>query len=263
MFARRPKTAPPAAQTVLVTGAAGHVGMAACAELGARGHRITGLDLVGPPAGHRHDRWVAGHLNDADTLADAMAGVDTIVHLAARLEDVPFDPDLINTNIRGIHRIFEAARNHNVKRLVLASSCNVVFWHTVNGPRRLGPQTPYAPLDDYSITKVLAEQFAYLYAHHRGVPTLVLRLGWLPRDEANRQKMIASPDYHDWYLSRADAGRALALAVEADPRTVGNHAVVFITSRPRSNPPFDLRPARRLMGYNPVDTYHSDVVLKA
>lgn len=255
LLRRRSQPADPTPKRVLVTGAAGCVGRAVCGALHDRGHHVTGLDRSVQPADLPADRWVTGDITDHATLEAATAGAQTLVHLAAALEDRPFDPDQIEANIRGLHRVYAAAVAHGVGRVVLAGSVNTFFWHTLDATAAVGGDATPAPLNLYAATKAFAEGVAVHHAWEHGLPTVVLRLGWLPRDAASAAKIVASRDYHGWFLSRGDAGRAFASAVEADAKRVGRHAVVFITSRPAGRPPFDLRPARRTLGYVPRDRF--------
>jgi nucleoside-diphosphate-sugar epimerase len=199
--------------------------------------------------------WVTGDIGDPTLLDAAMTDIDVVVHLAGVLEDRAFEPDLIETNIRGAYRVFESARQHGVRRMIFASSVLSVFWQTVGRERPLGTDSTFAPLDMYAVTKIFGEQLGWLYGNQYGLPTIAIRFGWLPRNEENQRKLENSPDYHDWYLSPGDAARSVALAVAAPAERVGKFAVAYIASKPKGAGPFDLRPARRLLGYVPQDQY--------
>ena len=152
--------------------------------------------------------WIAGDIRDQSLLDAAMTDIDVVVHLAAVLEDRPFEPDLLETNIRGAYRVFESARQHRVRRMIFASSPQLVFWRTVGRNRPLGADSSFAPLDIYAVTKIFGEQLGWLYGNQYGLPTIAIRFGWLPHNEENQRKLENSPDYHDWYLSPGDAAPA-------------------------------------------------------
>ena len=61
----------------------------------------------------------------------------------------------------------------------------------------------------------------------------------------------------DVYLSPGDAGRFFACASRA-PDDV-RFAVVYATSKPVNNCPYDLEPARQLLGYEPRDRWPEGV----
>src|SRR6516164_9695883 len=101
------------ANLVLVTGSAGRVGRAAVAELLARGRSVRGFDRVPTPGPAES---FVGDITDLAACRQAVAGVHTLIHLAATPDDVD-DPvrDLFGPNIVGVYQIFEAARAAGVK----------------------------------------------------------------------------------------------------------------------------------------------------
>src|SRR5215217_2691009 len=83
---------------VLVTGGAGFIGTHVVQQLRQAGHDVTAMDVM-HPAAHR-DRSVPGgvmlgDVRDSDFVAEALRGVDAVVHLAAMvgmgvdLDDLP------------------------------------------------------------------------------------------------------------------------------------------------------------------------------
>ena len=124
-------------QRILVTGAAGRLGRAAVKELVARGHTVVGFDLR-PTPGLPLSQSIVGTLQDTDLLNRTAIGVDAIIHLAATPDDARFprgDPpddgdnflaELVPNNLIGGYHVFEAARKAGVKRVILASSGQVV-----------------------------------------------------------------------------------------------------------------------------------------
>lgn len=236
------------ASRVLVTGSAGRLGRAVSAELLARGHRVRGFDRVaspGPP------ETLGGNLTTPADLAPAMAGVETVIHLAATPDEEDFLSELLPNNIVGLYHVLEQARLHGVPRVILASSGQLFRGH--RGPFPITPETPISPRNWYASTKVLLEAAGQVYAHVHGLRVLVIRCGWCPRDPAHAAELARTPYGKDSYLSPADAGRCFANAVELDspPR----FAVIFATSRPVGSPRYDLEPARALLGYAPRDCW--------
>jgi len=84
----------PTPETVLITGGAGFIGSHLADELLARGHRVRALDSLLPQvhgAAKRPDDLAVevelqvGDVRDADALRRALEGVDSVVHLAARV----------------------------------------------------------------------------------------------------------------------------------------------------------------------------------
>jgi len=117
---------------ILVTGSAGRVGQAVVQELTARSLSVRGFDRVPTPG---LTDAVVGDITDPAACRRALAGVTTLIHLAATPDDVD-DPvrDLFPPNIVGVYHLFEAARAAGVQRMVLASSGQVVWGQRKSGP---------------------------------------------------------------------------------------------------------------------------------
>jgi uronate dehydrogenase len=111
------------ARTVLVTGAAGCIGRAVVRELTARGVRVRGFDVVEATGAAE---VVVGDITDEAVVRRAARGTSAIVHLAATPDDDDFLTRLLPNNIVGSYHVFEAARLEGVRRVVLASSGQVV-----------------------------------------------------------------------------------------------------------------------------------------
>jgi nucleoside-diphosphate-sugar epimerase len=239
---------------VLVTGSAGRLGRAACAELLARGHAVRGFDLVRSP---ELSDFIPGNLLDAAAVARAMEGVTTLIHLAATPDDADFERELLPNNLLGVHRVLEAARAAGVRRLILASSGQVNDAQQLRGPWPVRAEDPVSPRYWYAATKLFLEAIGRSFAERHGMSVLLVRLGWCPRTRQQVHEIAADERFQDVYLSPGDAGRFFACAVEA-PASV-RLAVVYATSRPPKLQRLDLEPARRLLGYEPRDTWPQGV----
>jgi uronate dehydrogenase len=93
---------------------------------------------------------------------------------------------------------------------------------------------------------VFLEAAGRAYADTHGISVIAVRLGWCPRP--GQEKEIAAEQWaQDVYLSPNDAGRFFACAATA-PNPI-HFAVVYATSLPVRKCPYDLEPARTLLGY--------------
>ncbi|MEV4360999.1 NAD-dependent epimerase/dehydratase family protein [Nonomuraea sp. NPDC049625] len=120
---------------VLVTGAAGFIGSHVTEALEAAGHEVVRLDLR-----------TGDDVRDAATLDRLMAGVDVVVHQAAKVGlgvNVADLPDYASVNVYGTAVLLAAMARHEVGRLVLASSMVVYGEGAYNCPTH-GPGTARA-----------------------------------------------------------------------------------------------------------------------
>jgi dTDP-L-rhamnose 4-epimerase len=117
---------------VLLTGGAGFIGQYVLRELLRRGHEVCVLDSLRPdvhapgtakpPEGAE---LVVADVRDAEALDRALAGVDTVLHLAAKVGlgvDVGDLPDYASSNDVGAAELLTAMARAKIKRLTLASS---------------------------------------------------------------------------------------------------------------------------------------------
>jgi nucleoside-diphosphate-sugar epimerase len=235
---------------VLVTGSAGRIGQAVVAELQARGLPVRGFDRV-PTPGVADS--VTGDLSDAQALLRAAEGAGALVHLAATPDDDDFMTRLLPNNVVGVYNVLEAARQAGVKRLVLASSGQVVWHQRFTGPLPIRASDPVTPRYWYAAAKVFLEAAGRAYAAAHGLSVIAARLGWCPRTPEHVEELRATAWGPDVYLSPGDAGRFFAQAVQA-PADI-RFAVVFATSRPVREVVYDMDEARRLLGYEPRDVW--------
>jgi len=194
---------------------------------------------------------VVGDLSDVSQITRAMTGIEAVVHLAATPDEDDFLGKLLPNNIIGLYNVLESARRADVRRVILASTGQVVMGH--EGPWPITPEMPLSPRNWYGSAKVLAEVVGQVYAHVHGLSVIVARLGWCPRDKEHAEELSLSDVGKDVYFSPADAGRFFTCAVEA-PTSI-KYSVVFATSKPLKKTRFDISAARDLLGYEPRDTW--------
>jgi nucleoside-diphosphate-sugar epimerase len=242
------------ASPVLVTGSAGRIGQAVVRELLARGRAVRALDVVPTPG---VADGVVGSISDGAVVRRAAAGASAIVHLAATPDDDDFLTLLLPNNIVGTFHVLEAAREAGVKRVVLASTGQVVWWQRMRGELPIRDDVQPTPRGWYAATKCFLEGAGRAYAESHGGSVIAVRLGWCPRTPEQAREIAATDWARDVYLSPGDAGRFFAGAVEA-PASI-RYAVVYACSKPQRRETYDLEPARLLTGYEPGDTWPQGV----
>lgn len=115
---------------VLLTGGAGFIGRAVLNELLRRGHGVTVLDSLRPdvhrgPIADLPAELIIVDVRDGAAVETALAGVDAVCHLAAKVGlgvDVQDLPDYADSNDHGTAVLLAAMARVGVARLVLAAS---------------------------------------------------------------------------------------------------------------------------------------------
>lgn len=146
---------------VLVTGGTGFVGSALCDVLAQRGYLVrvaTRKDVQSRTS--VAEEVVVGDIAATTEWRMALSDVDTVIHAAARvhvLHDSPANADAyMETNARGTERLAAACARAGVRRFVYLSSIKVNGEATTDRP--FTAFDPPAPVDNYGISKLSAEQ---------------------------------------------------------------------------------------------------------
>lgn len=164
--------------TVLVTGATGHAGSQLAARLKGGGFRIRALVRSREqfPA-MEAEGWepVLGDLSESTGLDSALAGVEFVLHCAAR-----GGPDLAkcrSLNVEGTRALAARALQARVKRFVHISTISV---YGSEPPSQVDEETPLCTTDPepYCVTKAEGE-VALGEVRARGLETVVLRPGMI------------------------------------------------------------------------------------
>jgi UDP-glucuronate 4-epimerase len=176
---------------VLVTGAAGFIGMHVSQILLARGDQVVGLDNLNdyydpqlkrdrlarltPHEGFRFVRLDVADRPGMERLFGE-SGFDRVVHLAAQA-GVRYSLEnphaYVDSNVLGFMNVLEGCRHSRVQHLAYASSSSVYGGNT---------RMPFSehhsvdhPVSMYAATKKANELMAHTYSHLFGLPTTGLR----------------------------------------------------------------------------------------
>jgi len=140
---------------VLVTGATGFVGAILCDVLTRRGYTVRAATRVdGPLPDFVGEAVVVGDIGANTHWGDALAGVDLIVHTAARahvLNDAACNTVYVETNAHGTRRLAACAAESGTRRFVYLSSIKVNGEETTSRPYT--SQDPPGPRDSYGTSK--------------------------------------------------------------------------------------------------------------
>ena len=247
---------------ILITGASGLIGGSIATRLPKLGdYEVSGLDIVGPSDGEFSEFTVADCF-EYDAIAQAFAGQDGVVHLAANAPVSTPWPDVLRNNIASTHNVYEAARCAGVKRVVFASSNHAVgnfeldepYASIVRGdyslvdydPSEIPPvdwRVQVRPDSDYGVSKVFGEATGRYYAEHLGLEVACLRIGTVNRADAPTNiRALAT------WLSQRDLAQLVHLCLTRPLR----YEVFYGVSNNRWRF-WDIEHAREVIGYAPRD----------
>jgi nucleoside-diphosphate-sugar epimerase len=228
---------------LLVIGGSGRVGRMVLPHL-ARQHRIRVLDLVTPSPGP----WehVIGSVDDLETVASSLTGVDALVYMAMNTQDdwgsVSTVSGAFDVNIKGLYLSLWAASDQGVRHVVYTSSLSV--YRERDG---LYPDDSQAPdaIDFYGLTKRLGEEVCRARVIESDVTVTALRLCFPTADDA---PVPTEPRFRATTFTRAyDVAQAILAALNYrhgfEAITISGDADGRVTS---------LRKAKQLLDWQPT-----------
>ncbi len=158
--------------TVLITGAAGFIGVNLCRFLLARGYVVRCLDKA--PFDHA-DRMpidvIQGDIRDSVAVGHAMRGVGAVLHAAAAPPSASSE-EIFATNVAGTWTVVQTAIRHRVSRIVFLSSADVYGAQAHHLMHEYDPLHGVGPLAE---SKIEAEHLC-VGARMSGSPISILRL---------------------------------------------------------------------------------------
>jgi len=206
-------------ELILITGGAGFIGSHLADELLAHGHRVRALDSLveqvhGPDARPTYldpdVELVVGDVRDADVVREALRGVDSVVHFAARVgvgQSMYELAEYAGANTTGTAVLLQTILDRPVRKLLVASSMSVYgegayethdgrpYIVTGRSPEQLvdgawdprddegrplrpvpTPETKQPALSSvYALTKYDQERLCLIFGAAYGIPTVALR----------------------------------------------------------------------------------------
>jgi NAD dependent epimerase/dehydratase len=209
-------------RSVLVTGAGGFIGGHLSVELARRGARVRALVQYNSHDDHGTLEWfdpelvreievVAGDLRDAESVAQAMAGTETVFHLGALIA-IPYSyanpRGFFETNVIGTFNVAQAALAAGVGRVVHTSTSEVY------GTAQTVPITEQHPLEaqsPYAASKIGADKLMDSFHRSYDLPATTLRPFNTYGPHQSRRAIVPT------IISQALAGDRLRLGA-LDPR---------------------------------------------
>ena len=258
--------------TVVVTGAGGFIGRAACATLAARGCAVRGLVRALDAGTAARAQFVpAGDLEAVGDrrLAELLHGATHVVHLAARVHQPQASGESARAAIRRMNvdvtvRLARAATDAGVAHFLFASTIKVNGEATLPG-RPFRESDPPDPHGDYATSKRDAELALAELAEATGlrVTSLRLPLTYGPRAKANFAALaravrsgvplpFAAVDNRRSLLGVGNLGDALATVLASDDADARgrNTPYLLADAQPVSTPEL-VRAIARALGVAP------------
>ncbi len=208
---------------IVVTGGSGKAGRWVVRDLREHGHDVLNVDTKHD--GSEHGLCLLADLADYGQTAEALAGYDAVVHLAAIPAPGLRPPaDTFRNNMLSTYNVFAAAEANGLQRVVWASS------ETVLG---LPFDTPplFAPIDEtieprpetsYGLSKLTGETMATQFARRTGIPIVGFRISNImePEDYADFPSYWDDAQIRRWnlwgYVDCRDVAQACRLGLSAD-----------------------------------------------
>lgn len=239
---------------IIVTGAAGNIGAKVAPHLRSTGrYEVLGLDIkagegIAPADFSVYDpAWVR-----------LFEGVDTIIHLAADPRGQCSWAEVMGPNVMGTQHVLRAAREHRLRRVVFASSVQVVMGYRFRGEGRITTDMPPQCLSPYAIAKLFGEYMGRGFAEETGISFIAFRIGYFQRGENLPGPHMGIGTFgQSMWLSNHDMNQAMEAAIEAENVP---YAVLNLES---DNPGmrFDIEHTKRTIGYAPRDG-HTPVITR-
>ncbi|MEO7401049.1 MAG: NAD(P)-dependent oxidoreductase, partial [Polaromonas sp.] len=201
-------------EKLLLTGAAGGLGKMLRERLKANCSVLRLSDVQAFGEAGPAEEVVLADLADAEAVNAMVKGVDAIVHLGGMSVEGPFEP-IFQANILGIYHLYEAARQHGVKRVVFASSNHVTGFYRQD--QTLTADHPARPDGLYGVSKAFGEDLSRFYFDRYGIETACVRIGSSYAEPRDR-RMLAT------WLSFDDLHRLITACLSTP---VLGHSIVF------------------------------------
>lgn len=239
-------------KTILITGASGNIGSKLSAFL-APDYKLRLLDVEDGP------NIIVSDLTEYDDeWARHFDGVDTVIHLAGEMRPTASWSECHSGNVVGTSNVLRACRKYAVRRVVYASSNQVMAGYRLlegNVTTEMSPK----PLNPYGISKLICEEMCRSLAAETDISVIALRIGYIDPGEN-----IPGPDMaiglwgQQMWVSNRDVLSAVKCAIIVEN---GSFSIFNLVSNNKGSR-WEIDSARSAIGFVPQDQ-HDPVMLQA
>ena len=179
---------------LLLTGAAGGLGRVLRKSLAPFAQTLRLSDIADMGEAAAHEEIVHCDLADKAAVNALVSGVDAIVHMGGLSTEHAFE-EILEANIKGVFHLYEAARRHQVKRVIFASSNHVIGFHKQGDV--IDANCAKRPDSYYGLSKSFGEDLSRFYFDRYGIETACLRIGSSFPEAKDRRMLVTWLSYRD------------------------------------------------------------------
>lgn len=225
---------------LLLTGAAGTIGNVIYKELQIDDrYDIVGADIEADQS----QGIVQLDIVDEVRLAELTQGVDTVLHFGWIKDNGDFLGKVLAGNVSGAYKLYEAAVQNGVRRMVFASSNHATGYYKTY--EKVDPDDPYRPDSFYGLSKCYIELLGRLYSDQGKISSINIRIGNFPGDDRPHSERAG----HIW-ISERDMLQLIICCIEADDEL--KYLNLYGTSANSDNY-YNIDYLEELIGYKPQD----------
>ncbi|WP_410771560.1 NAD-dependent epimerase/dehydratase family protein [Fontibacillus sp. BL9] len=225
---------------LLITGASGTIGNVMYKGLQKDGrYEVIGADI------QEDDEQGILNIDIADEarLSELTEGIDTVLHFAWIKDNGDFLGKVLAGNVSGAYKLFEAAVQNGVRRIVFASSNHATGFYKTD--EKIDPEDPYRPDSFYGLSKCYIELLGRLYSDQGKISSFNIRIGNFPGDDRPHSERAG----HIW-ISERDMLQLIICCIEADDELP--YLNLYGTSANSDNY-YNIDYLEDLIGYRPQD----------
>lgn len=179
---------------LLLTGASGGLGQVLRGSLKPYAQTLRLSDIAPISAAEDDEEVQLCDLADKAAVHALVQGCDAIVHMGGISTEHPFE-QILEANIKGVFHLYEAARQHGVKRVVFASSNHVIGFHKQG--EVIDANCAKRPDGYYGLSKSFGEDLSRFYFDRYGIETACLRIGSSFPEVKDRRMLVTWLSYRD------------------------------------------------------------------
>lgn len=224
---------------IVLTGAAGNLGKILRGPLAAMCDELVSTDIVeNLPGLADNETFVQADLADMAQIRPLLEGAEMVVHFGAIVDELPFE-QMWGPNFVGSYNIWQAGKEHGVRRIVYASSIHAMGMYPKTVP--INAEMPHRPDTYYGLAKCFTEDLGRMFWEKEGLESVHLRI-YSATSRPGNARALGS------WLSADDLVQLVTRSI--DTPVVGFTVVYGISNNDRA--PVDNSAAAHL-GYRPKD----------